>query len=280
MTVPDVTSDKLRFQFGKNWAHFLKTIDEAAIAVAEESLRSLVGLQRLDGLTFLDVGSGSGLSSLAARRLGAMVTSFDYDAQSVACTAALRDRFFPGDPRWSVAPGSVLDRHYLASLGTFDVVYSWGVLHHTGNMWEALENVAGAVRPGGRLALAIYNDQGRRSRIWRLVKQSYNALPPPLRFFVLAPAALVLWGPATLRDFAMLEPFATWRNYRRTRGMSAWRDVLDWVGGYPFEVAKPEQVFDFYRDKGFRLIRLTTCAGRIGCNEFAFLAEKQSASRQ
>jgi 2-polyprenyl-6-hydroxyphenyl methylase/3-demethylubiquinone-9 3-methyltransferase len=52
--------------------------------------------------------------------------------------------------------------------------------------------------------------------------------------------------------------------------MSMWPDVVDWVGGYPFEVAKPEQIFDFYRDRAFEPTRLTTCRGTSGCNQFVF----------
>src|SRR6478672_6389971 len=156
-----------RFGFGENWAGFLRLVDEDRIASAEQSLKQMLNSERLDGKTFLDAGSGSGLFSLAARRLGAQVTSFDYDPDSVGCTAELRRRFFPEDSNWRVMRGSVLDRDFLASLGDFDVVYSWGVLHHTGSMWQALENVARLTKPGGTLYISIYNDQGFKSRIWR-----------------------------------------------------------------------------------------------------------------
>jgi 2-polyprenyl-6-hydroxyphenyl methylase/3-demethylubiquinone-9 3-methyltransferase len=263
-----------RFAFGENWSRFLSELDEGRIALAEESLRKLLECERLDGRTFLDVGSGSGLFSLAARRLGATVRSFDYDSQSVACTQELKRRYFPDDPSWTVEHGSVLDEQYLRGLGEFDVVYAWGVLHHTGAMWQALENVRGLVRGGGQLAVAIYNDQGPASRRWLKVKQLYNRLPPPLRWLVLAPALLRLWGPTTVRDLVRGRPFATWRNYaaESTRGMSAWRDVVDWVGGLPFEVARPEQILEFCRDRGLVLRQLKTCGGGHGCNEFVFQA--------
>ena len=139
-----------RFEFGANWARFLTTLNDERIAEAERSLVRWLGRERLDGLTFLDAGSGSGLFSLAARRLGATVTSFDYDPQSVACTSTLRERYFAGDPDWTVQRGSVLDPAFLAGLGTFDIVYSWGVLHHTGAMWDAIANTAQRVAPGGQ----------------------------------------------------------------------------------------------------------------------------------
>ena len=133
---------------------------------------------------FLDIGSGSGLFSLAARRLGASVHSFDYDPHSVACTQELRERYFKKDPSWKVERGDALDCSYLGKLGTFDIVYSWGVLHHTGKMWEALENVVPLVAEGGTLWLAIYNDQGRASRYWTTVKRTYNKLPRQARFLI------------------------------------------------------------------------------------------------
>lgn len=260
-----------RFEFGANWAQFLNALNDDRIALAEQSLRTMMCVNNLQGKHFLDIGSGSGLFSLVARRLGATVHSFDYDSQSVACTAELKRRYFDLDPNWRVEQGSVLDAKYMARLGQFDVVYSWGVLHHTGNMWRALELVAPLVKPGGTLFIALYNDQGRASVLWRKVKETYNRAPKLLRVTILGVAFLRLWGPSILRDLMRGRPFATWKDYQRvSRGMSPWRDVVDWVGGYPFEVAKPEQVFRFFRDRGFQIQELVTCAGGLGCNEFVF----------
>src|SRR5213075_737603 len=93
------------FPFGANWKRFLSVLDETRVRDAEDSLCQMLEVSDLRGKTFLDVGSGSGLFSLAARRLGATVTSFDYDPQSVACTRELKERFFAGDPRWVVESG-------------------------------------------------------------------------------------------------------------------------------------------------------------------------------
>ena len=260
-----------RFAFGRNWRRFLSALDEDRIAEAEKSLTSILEVRDLRGKSFLDVGCGSGLFSLAARRLGAAVRSFDIDAECVACAAELKRRYFPGDSAWAIEQASALDLDYLKRVGTFDVVYSWGVLHHTGDLWRALAEVAQLVAEGGKLFVAIYNDQGRTSTRWRLIKRTYNALPRGMRFLILWPAFARLWGPTMIRDLLRGRPFSTWRNYARSsRGMSPWRDAVDWVGGYPFEVARPEEVFDFCRARGFALRRLKTCAGGRGCNEFVF----------
>jgi hypothetical protein len=160
-------------------------------------------------------------------------------------------------------------------LGKFDVVYAWGVLHHTGDLWRAMELAATPVGPGGTLFLALYNDQGWASRCWRLVKKTYCRAPRWLKPAILYPAALRLWGPQTLRDFLRLKPFQTWKTYQSARGMSAWRDVVDWVGGYPFEVAKPEEVIEFYRRRGFALCRCETVGAGRGNNQFVFQRSKE-----
>ena len=260
-----------RFEFGRNWQRFLTTLDQRRIAEAERSLREMLKVDDLTETSFLDVGSGSGLFSLAARRLGARVSSFDYDPQSVACTQELKRRYFPDDPQWTIGEGSALDRSYLESLGKFDVVYSWGVLHHTGDMWQALENIVLPVAPGGRLFISIYNRQRTWTPLHTWLKRTYVSLPRVLRWPMAAAlvAFQVLKGLA--RDLLSLRnPLTRYRDYARSRGMSWWHDCLDWIGGYPFETATPEAVFEFFQARGFVLERLTTCGGGPGCNQYVF----------
>jgi SAM-dependent methyltransferase len=259
-----------RFEFGKNWSLFLGSVDDARVGRAKCSLQKMLGVESLAGKSFLDVGSGSGLFSLAARRLEATVVSFDFDPASVACARRLKERYFAGDERWRIDEASVLDAAYLRGLGRFDVIYCWGVAHHTGQMWTAIGNLLPLVAAGGLLFLAVYNDQGRASRVWLRVKRLYNRMPRVLRPLVVLPCAARLWGPTLLRDLLSFHPCRTWRGYRQERGMSPWRDVVDWVGGYPFEVAAPEAVIDFCRAAGFELRQLKTCGGGHGCNEYVF----------
>jgi len=263
-----------RFKFGKNWLRFLSVLNQGRISGAEKSLKDMLEVDNLNGKSFLDIGSGSGLFSLAARRLGAIVFSFDCDSLCVACTKELKRRYYHDDENWKIEEGSVLDKTYLSRLGEYDIVYSWGVLHHTGNMWKALENVVPLVNEKGKLFISIYNDQGPLSKLWKSVKRRFNRSSRPMRvLMLLCVGAVVQTGAALIRILHGENPlpFKTWAEKKEDRGMSVWHDLVDWVGGYPFEVAKPEEVFDFYRQRGFELVRLITRGGSLGCNEFVFV---------
>jgi SAM-dependent methyltransferase len=262
-----------RFEFGKNWAKFIKYLNEDKIASAEKSLVEMLNITDLKGKTFLDIGSGSGLFSLAAKRLGANVHSFDYDPNSVACTKVLKSSFFPNDPNWKIEEGNVLDNNYLKTLGTFDIVYSWGVLHHTGAMWSAFENLTPLVSKKGKLFLAIYNRQTFATYYWKFVKRLYNKAPSPLKTLMVTFYLLYFVLGLFIADlFRLRNPFKRYSG-KGQRGMNMYYDVIDWIGGYPFEVASPEEVFRFFRDHGFKLTELKTCAGKSGCNEFVFFKE-------
>lgn len=258
-----------RFEFGKNWKRFLSVLDDERISQAELSLKQMLEVKDLKGKSFLDIGSGSGLFSLAARRLGARVHSFDYDPQSVACTSELKNRYFPNDKYWVIEEGSVLNSEYMKSLGKFDIVYSWGVLHHTGDLWKALSTVQIPVNNDGILFIGIYNDEGFKSQIWRKIKQIYCSgilgkvvtvgIFPPFFFLKCFTADII-----RLRN-----PIKRYTEYKKSRGMSIFHDWIDWLGGYPYEVAKPGDIFDFYKQNQFLLVKLKTDIGH-GINEFVF----------
>jgi SAM-dependent methyltransferase len=249
-----------RFEFGANWSRFLTKLNNERIDQAADSLKKMLGVDHLQGKRFLDAGSGSGLFSLAARRLGAQVHSFDYDPASVACTRELKRRYFPDDAAWIVEEGSVLNQDYLQRLGQFDVVYSWGVLHHTGAMWQALTNVAQLASES--LFVAIYNDQGWVSRYWTAFKRHYNGSG-------LGRISMIGLHYPYLYAFRFLIRKISGRPLEP--GMSLWHDMLDWLGGYPFEVARPEEILDLYLKRGLTCVKLKTCGGRAGCNEFVFV---------
>jgi 2-polyprenyl-6-hydroxyphenyl methylase/3-demethylubiquinone-9 3-methyltransferase len=182
----------------------------------------------------------------------------------------LRRRFAANDG-WTVETGSILDPDYVEGLGRFDVVYSWGVLHHTGRLWDALAAAAGLVAPGGRLFVSIYNDQGLASDIWRRLKRRYLRSGRVGRLALLTHSGLFL----ARRRPLLAVVNAAWPGRRRgpgprTRGMDRRHNLVDWVGGYPFEVARPEEVFRFVAARGFELRHLTTCGGGLGCNEYIF----------
>ena len=259
-----------RFAFGKNWRRFLDHLNDDRIREAEASLLKMLERESLRGLTFLDIGSGSGLFSLAARRLGAQVRSFDYDPDSVACTEELRRRFFSEDPGWVVSRGDVLDEAFMSGLGMHDIVYSWGVLHHTGNMLKALAQAGDRVKPQGQLFIAIYNDQGSISKRWLKFKQLYCSGLPGRWLATFLGFVYFIYVGLKADLLRLRNPLARYRDYKKNRGMSIFTDWIDWFGGLPFEVAKPEFIFDFYRRRGFELTKMTTAGGSLGCNEFVF----------
>jgi len=280
-TWDDETNAGQRFGFGANWRGFLARLDEGRVLQAEASVRALLGRDDLTGLRLLDLGSGSGLFSLAARRLGATVVSFDYDPDSVACTSHLHQSFFPDDAAWIVLRGSVLDRQFLDGLGSFDVVYSWGVLHHTGDQWTTLANAARLVAPGGLLAVALYNHQPFFTPLHTAMKRLYGRSPKAGRLCIALGYALGVGTALALADLLRgRNPLARHKAEGLPRGMNFWHDVVDWVGGWPFETSTPEQVFNFCRARGFALRSLRTVGGRSGCNEFVFERQAEPAIGQ
>ena len=262
--------DSERYEFGKNWKRFAAGLTELQLEEAASSLKRMLAAP-IAGRTFLDAGCGSGLFSLAAVRLGAArVHAFDVDLESVACAQSLKDRYAPHESAWTIERGDLLDGQYLRDVGPWDVVYCWGVAHHTGALWNALDNLRHVVAPRGTLFLAVYNDQGSWSKRWARIKRLHNSgrLGRALTWAMCFPYFV---GGAFAKDvLSGRNPRSRYTEYYRRRGMSRFADLRDWLGGYPFEVAKPEQLLDFYRSHGFNLVRLKTCGGSLGCNEYVF----------
>lgn len=260
------------YWFGKNWQQFLdENYSESRLLEAEKSLKSLFGVDGLVGKSFIDIGCGSGLFSLAAWRLGvSKITSIDVDVHSVECCQRLANQTVKsGDREWNIIHGSILDDMLVKNAQKSDVVYSWGVLHHTGNMWQAIENAGKLVVPGGVFMIGIYNWQGGRrgTAVSQKAKKWYCTAPRwQSRIWEWSYISWkVLYMMVTLRN-----PIAYIKNYQINRGMSWFRDVSDWLGGYPYEAATPGQVLDFVRCKfSFNLTKQNINCG-LGISEFVF----------
>ena len=259
-----------RFEFGKNWRSFIQSLTDEQIQVAESSIKEVLDCEDLADKSFLDAGSGSGIFSLSAKRLGAKeICSFDYDPDSVGCTKELKSKYFSDGENWTILEGSVLDKKFLNTLGKFDIVYSWGVLHHTGQMWKAIENIEQMVSDNGVIHISLYNDQELMSKFWTIVKKTYcaNWLLKWLILIVFFP--LFFLAEIALGLIKYKNPFGQLARHKR-RGMAWFNDWVDWLGGYPFEVATPDQVIDFFWDKGYVLKKLISTNGS-GCNQFLFI---------
>ena len=258
-----------RFKFGKNWKKFISTLSDDRVQMAMESIKQLLGVESLAGKTFIDIGCGSGIFSLAALKLGASrVVSVDFDQDSVNCARYLNEKYGPFN-NWTIMQGSILNKTLIESLGKFDVVYSWGVLHHTGHMWQAFENISLLTESSGMLAISIYNDQGLVSNFWTFAKYVYNKSPGPLQW-LLGNIFFLFWALLML-VVDIVKGRSILARYRGVdaRGMNAYYDAIDWIGGYPFEVATTEEIERFFTNRNYELVKLQARSG-MGCNELVF----------
>jgi len=252
----------MRFSFGQNWLSYSRAaLDEEKVAEARAAFRALTDGIELNGKRFLDIGFGQGLALFLAGEAGAQAFGLDLDplcAKALDTTA----RFFPAVARPQIAIGSILDEatvRRLQEIGPFDVVHSWGVLHHTGAMTIAFQNAAALVRSGGWLILAIYNKHWT-SPGWRILKRVYNALPAWLQKAMVLLAYPLFY----LRARALAGAGQT----VTTRGMNVAHDLRDWLGGYPYEYASPAEIGREVAGLGFTLVRCQPTRGFTGCNEF------------
>lgn len=274
---PNSTIEKSNFNFGANWKNFINnTFDRDTLERAKKSLVDFFGFESFAGKSFVDIGCGSGLFSLAAYELGAaQVVSVDIDIDSVECCRFLCQN--NGSPdNWQIFLGSALDKDFIKGLGQFDLVYSWGVLHHTGKMWEAIENCMDLVKSDGYFYIAIYNKvedwsffkDGRfgNSQFWLIEKKIYNLAPNFLKTLInyTAMSLLVFVYLLTFRN-----PFYWIQHHRTLRGMSWKTDIIDWLGGYPYEYATACEIFQFFKARNFNLTNLKTSGGLLN-NEILF----------
>jgi 2-polyprenyl-3-methyl-5-hydroxy-6-metoxy-1,4-benzoquinol methylase len=251
------------FAFGENWNRFSKNVKFQKFLDAKASLLDL--MSDLHGKTFLDVGCGSGLFSIAAATLGAKkILAFDADPQCIATSQNLLEKVCQWDSsiksdKIEFKTASILDESL--DVGRWDIVYSWGVLHHTGNMYKAFEVVSKLVADNGMLVIAIYNKHFT-SRFWKIIKYTYVKSPKFIRKLMVFLTLLVKLPAVFI--ISRQNPF------KKMRGMQYYADIVDWVGGYPYEYASPDEITGFFEQRGFTLKKFIKTSGFTGCNQFVF----------
>ena len=250
--------DLVTFSFGKNWERFVRTrFSEERVEISRKHLLDFLGAQNLRGKHFLDIGCGSGLHSLAACRSGATrIVSVDVDPYAVRTTKRIWERA-GSPPHWQVLEGSILDAGFVARLEPADIVYAWGVLHHTGDLWSALRNTVSCIRAGGLLYVALY-EKTPDSEHWTAVKKKYNRSSRLGKWGMeLAYVYRTKFRTTNVRRLA--ESLRYIVGYRRSRGMAFWTDVRDWLGGWPYEPATPQEVADFCANSArLRILKVKT----------------------
>lgn len=258
------------FSFGRNWDRFVREhYSDERVEISRRHLLNFLGVQDMSGKSFLDIGCGSGIHSLAAFRSGtSRVVSVDVDPFSVRATKWVRER--AGSPlTWEVHEGSILDPEFVSRLEPADIVYSWGVLHHTGNLWESIRHAAGRVPPGGLFYIAIY-EKTPESPYWIDVKQRYNrASALRKRFMELAHVYRTFLR--TKSPAILMRNLRYILDYRASRGMAFWTDVRDWLGGWPYEPATPAEVTGFC-EKTLGLLTVKVKGGEANV-EYLFVRE-------
>ena len=261
----------MKFDFGRNWISYSQTaLDSQKLSQARKDFHTLFVGEVLEGKTFLDVGFGQGLALVFALEAGAKPLGIDTDLDNELALKLTCD-FFGLQQRPRTQTASILDDGFVrshAEAGGFDIVHSWGVLHHTGQMFRAIENTMRLVKPGGLLVISIYNRHWT-SPIWRVIKWLYNKAPAMLRSVMVAVFYPVIY---------LAKWCVTGKSPRqKERGMDFFHDVVDWVGGYPYEYASAEEVRTFVKQRGFLEVRFKPPRVPTGCNEFLFRRSQNEA---
>jgi 2-polyprenyl-6-hydroxyphenyl methylase/3-demethylubiquinone-9 3-methyltransferase len=249
-TFSDEVKSGARFEFGKNWKDFLNTVSEQEIQQAAKDIKKWLDTDNLTGKRIIDIGSGSGIHSFALYSMGAdELISFDYDNDSVEATTKMWENA-RSPANWKVIQGSVLDDVFIKTLGSFDIVYSWGVLHHTGEMWKAIGNAISLVKENGIFWFSIYQKGPGYNKALKLKTQYNNSSSLGKKIMVYKRIIRMMIG----RFVKLKNPFA-W-NRKTTRGMNVYNDLVDWLGGLPYEVASKEEITDFCNARNLELKKI------------------------
>ena len=267
-------TEKITFSFGRNWYDFLRSLNKDRFEFAEKSLTDFLEVKDLKGKSFIDIGCGSGLFSYTAQKLGSeSVISFDLDPFSIKCCKHMK-KLAENPKKWQILEGSILDDKFTSNLGKSDIVYSWGVLHHTGEMWKAVHNSASLVKKGGYYYIAIYNKIGGvfGSKTWLKIKKFYNSSSKFRKYILELSYVMLYLSSYTMR---MKNPVKHVREYHKTkRGMRFKIDVIDWLGGYPYEYATVNEIKSFLLTNfpDFKFVKSKNVKG-LGNNWFLFKRE-------
>jgi SAM-dependent methyltransferase len=269
--------EEQRFEFGKNWHDFIqKTFSKEQVQISKRHILEFMGRSNLDGLSVLDIGCGSGLHSSAMLDAGAAsVHGFDYDENSVKATRFIQEQL--GKPsNWTAEQGSVLDDAYVGRLPLYDFVYSWGVLHHTGDVWHAIRNAASRVKPGGLFYIALYSADVQvdpTPEFWLGVKRKYVSSGWATRRMM---DWWYVWRFQINKNLFMLPDFVKrMREYKKNRGMNIFTDIRDWLGGWPMEFVYDKDAIAFVEKLGFKLEKIATGEAN---SEFLFVRASTAAS--
>ncbi len=252
----------VRFNFGKNWNNYSSKIDQSKLNDAIISLEKLLPSEiDFSKKKFLDIGCGSGIHAISAKKLGfKSVLCTDYDIDSVNTSRRNIDKF---KSKIKVIQDDILKTNIQEN---FDIVYSWGVLHHTGNMKKAINNTKKLVMPKGYLIIAIYR-KTYFCPLWTNIKYFYCRTNNFNKFILekLFYSILIIRHIVSL-NFSIFE--------KNERGMNLYNDSVDWLGGYPYESATIEEILDIVGED-FNLINsFNTKPGYgifgTGCAEYIF----------
>lgn len=254
----------MRFNFGKNWQSYSRiALTTQRIEAARVDFARLFSIVDLKGKTFLDIGFGQGLSICLAAEAGTRARGIDIDADNLEAARLTQAHFaLPSPPVLTI--GSILDPQLVAELGGeggFDVVHSWGVLHHTGDMALAIQHAAQLTKQNGHLVLAIYRSHWS-SPLWHAIKWLYNLSPGFIRQLLIAVNYWVIY---------LAKLLVTRQNpLNKERGMDFYHDVVDWVGGYPYEHASEHGLTQHMASLGFTRIDFIPAKVPTGCHQFVF----------
>jgi 2-polyprenyl-6-hydroxyphenyl methylase/3-demethylubiquinone-9 3-methyltransferase len=266
-----VNKSSRHYSFGKNWLEYSQSINSIHVDHVTSDLSRLLNLKDLTQKSVLDIGCGSGVHDVGFYQLGCRnLTAIDYDQDCITATNQTLEKFCPGSG-YKILQGDILSSK-TQSLGKFDIVYSWGVLHHTGNLLEAICKASTLVAREGHLAIALYR-KTLMCGFWKAEKRLYSRLPRIFQRFLeliyisFFSIALLFTQKTSITNYI--------ESYSSKRGMNFFADVKDWLGGYPYESISPHELRKLMSSLGFRQVYSLEGNSRIGifgsgCDEFLF----------